>query len=68
MASSIPISKWPAAFRKPDHPPAASDLTGMMYEKDSTTVLLAQHGLAARCMCELVLGRVKMTQRLTALK
>jgi hypothetical protein len=30
MASSIPISKWQAAVRKPDNPPAPSDLSGMM--------------------------------------
>lgn len=30
MTSSIPISEWQVAVRKPDNPPAASALTGMM--------------------------------------
>jgi hypothetical protein len=47
MASSIPISKWQAAVRKPDHPPAPSDLRGMMYSKGSTKVTPAQHRKSA---------------------
>jgi hypothetical protein len=43
MASSIPISKWQAAVRKPDNPPVPSDLSGMMSWNDSTKVTSAQH-------------------------
>lgn len=54
MASSIPISEWQVAVRKPDNPPAPSALTGMMSLKDSTKHATAQRHIRSNSA---VLGR-----------